>query len=159
VEFPGFECKSYGDPAGNQKSDKNEQTSIQILASKGFPVKTKPSTYRERKEIFEQKLAHIIQGIPALVIDPHCKTIIDGFLGGYHYPLVIQGQQQTTVKTEVPYKDGYYEHIMNGLEYIGVNIFKPIPRAQEKQVQAKRRALVYEKTKARSNAGLKYGRK
>lgn len=158
-QFSSFECKSYGDPAGNQKSDKNELTSIQILQSKGFSIVTKPSTYRERKEIIEQKLAHIIQGIPALVVDPHCKTVIDGFLGGYHYPLIKQGERQTTIKTEVPYEDGYYEHPMNALEYIAVNMFKPIPQAHQKALEAKRKALVYERTKARSNAGIRFGRK
>ena len=32
-----------------------------------------------------------------------------------------------TVKFEAPFKDGFYEHIMNAGEYIAVNMFSPIP--------------------------------
>lgn len=136
IYFPNYPARSYGDPAGKQVSDKNEQTSEDILRSKGFNVISKPSTYRERKEIIEKNLSTIISGFPALMVDPSCKTIIDGFLGGYHYPMIREGQEFRAIKTEIPYKDGYYEHLMNALEYIAVNVFKPIPepkRAKERQ--------------------------
>ncbi len=131
VNFPGFNLVHYGDPAGEAKGDKSEETSVEILGSKGFkPITSNSSTYRDRKEIIERLLSTLIEGTPALTVDPACKTIIDGFLGGYHYPLLKQGQAFTTIKTEMPYKDGYYEHPMNSIEYIAINVYKPVAQPQ-----------------------------
>ena len=129
--FPKYPTLSYGDPAGTQVSDKSEKTSEDILHSKGFAVISKPSTYRERKEIFEKLLCTIIGGRPALMVDPKCLVIIDGFNGGYHYPMLKEGQSFTPIKTETPFKDGYYEHLMNSLEYVGVNLFSPVSGGAE----------------------------
>ena len=128
TRFPGIEIQDfgYGDPAGEAKTDKSEETSVEILRAKGFKVMSEPSTYRKRKEIIEGKLGTLINGIPALVVNSTgCKTIVDGFLGGYHYPVIKQGQAHTTIKTESPFHDGFYSHLMNGLEYIAINMFKP----------------------------------
>ncbi len=129
--FPSYSAIGYGDPAGDQATDKSEETSVSILRNKGFSVTSRGSTYRDRKEIIEGKLGTLIDGLPALLVDTSCKTVIDGFLGGYHYPMIQQGQQWTTIKTEAPYKDGFYEHIMNCMEYIAVNIFKAIKRSDQ----------------------------
>jgi len=155
VHFSGIAALSYGDPAGTQKNDKSEQTSEEILRSKGFNVMSCTSTYRDRKEIVEGKLATLIDGVPALTVDPACRITVDGFLGGYHYPMIKQGQQYTAVKTEQPYKDGWYEHIMNGWEYIFVNIFKPVKRSERSS--AKRSARRYELAN-RKNAGFGFGK-
>ncbi len=118
------EWVDYGDPAGEQKTDKSEKTSIEILASMGIFVMSRQSTYRERKEIIERKLASLIDGIPSLCIDESCKTINDGFLGGYHYPVYKKGQAFDPRRFEVPYRDGFYEHLMNSVEYFAVNMFQ-----------------------------------
>ena len=153
VNFNGYSTMSYGDPAGKQVNDKSEKTSEDVLRSKGFNVISQPSTYRDRKEIIEGKLATLVGGVPALTVDPACKIIVDGFLGGYHYPMIQQGQQFTAVKTEQPYRDGFYEHIMNALEYIAVNVFKPIEKARK--TSAKRRARRYTIARRR-NGGIHF---
>ena len=153
--FQDYSIICYGDPAGEQKTDKSEETSVQILRSKGFNVTSTPSTYRDRKEIIEGKLTTLIDGLPALLVDTSCKTVIDGFLGGYHYPMIQQGQQWTTIKTEAPYRDGWYEHILNSLEYIAVNIFKPVKRAA--RTSERRQKRVYELS-TRKNGGFAYGK-
>ena len=58
-----------------------------------------------------------------LLVDNCCKILIEGFLGGYHYPQHEQGQSFTQ-NFEAPEKDGYYEHTMNAMEYIFVNKYK-----------------------------------
>lgn len=109
-EFPGMYHKSYGDPAGDQKSDKNEQTSIQILRGIGFDVKFTPSTYRQRKEIVERLLSTLIDGIPAFIVDDSCSMIIEGFEGGYRYP----DAKNSGAMSECPLEDGVYEHCLSG---------------------------------------------
>ena len=119
--FPGQNLETYYDPAGEAKTDKSEKTSVEILAEAGIVGRCKQSTYRERKELIERQLSLLIGGIPALLVDESCHIINDGFLGGYHYPQDKQGKPQPT---EAPEKDGYYEHLMNALEYIVVNILQ-----------------------------------
>ena len=125
--YPNTTCLHFGDPACIQVNDKSESTSYKILQNKGIQISYRQSEYRQRKEIIEGKLATLTNGIPALIVDPQCKTAIDGFLGGYHYPVHKEGQA-FSVKFEIPFKDGFYEHIMNAGEYIGVNLFSPIKR-------------------------------
>ena len=128
--YPGARYKHYGDPAGKGHNDKSEETSEQVLRSKGINVISKQSTYRERKEIIEPKLATLINGKPALMVDEGCGIINDGLLGGYHYPESKDGKPVV----EEPYKDGYYDHLANCLEYIAVNIFSPIKQAGNKDI-------------------------
>lgn len=120
THFPKAEFETYYDPAGEQKTDKSEKTSVEILANKGIKGRCRQSTYRERKELVERKLSTLIGSIPALIVDESCKIIIDGFLGGYHYPK----QRDDKPAEEAPEKDGYYDHCLNALEYIIVNLFK-----------------------------------
>lgn len=156
VNFRGWTTVSYGDPAGAQRNDKSEQTSEDILRSKGFSVVSCASTYRDRKEIIEGKLATLVDGIPSLVIDPLCKIIIDGFLGGYHYPMIQQGQQWTAIRTETPYRDGWYEHCLNALEYIAVNIFRAVKQARQNNFYKIARVR---EVRNMQNAGLSFGGK
>lgn len=131
--YPGARCMHFGDPASAQKSDKSEQTSWEILQSKGIELVYRQSEYRLRKEIIEKKLSTLIGDRPSLLVDRrYCKTANDGFLGGYHYPQIKQGQQVID-KFEQPYKDGFYEHIMNAGEYIAVNLFSPIDFKRQPQ--------------------------
>lgn len=123
----------YGDPAGLQKTDKSEKTSVEILQSLGIYVTCKQSTYRERKEIIERKLTTLIDGIPSLLIDDECKITIDGFLGGYHYPVRKQHQSYNPHLYEIPFKDGYYEHLLNTVEYFAVNQFSGVETTEDEK--------------------------
>lgn len=123
--FPGAELIHYGDPAVAQVNDKSEQTSWQILAAKGIRIVYQNSTYRLRKEIIEKKLATLNAGKPEIILDSrHCRTAVEGFLGGYHYPEIKPGVPVPD-SADLPVKDGYYEHIMNAGEYVAINMFKP----------------------------------
>jgi len=46
-------------------------------------------------------------------------------LGGYHYPEKRE-EQQLEGKFEMPFRDGFYEHLMNCGEYIAINMFQVI---------------------------------
>lgn len=121
--YPNTRRIHFGDPASHQVSDKSESTSWQILEKKGIILQTMQSTYRQRKEIIEGKLCRLSGDRPTLMIDRrYCKIAVDAFLGGYHYP-ERKETQQFEGKFELPYKDGFYEHVMNAGEYIAVNIF------------------------------------
>lgn len=124
-EFPSSRLRHFGDPACMQVNDKSEFTTWQILRNKGIFVVFRQSEYRRRKEIIEQKLHTLHDGKPCLMVDSSCKIFIEGFQGGYHYPTPNE-TQQVTKKFEMPFKDGYFDHCFNALEYIAVNVFSPI---------------------------------
>lgn len=129
--FPGAKIINYGDPACLQTNDKSEKTSWQICKDNGFELKCRQSTYRLRKELIDKKLSTLVNGRPALRVDRSCKTIIDGFLGGYHYP-ERKADQANTDNYNVPFRDGFYEHLMNTVEYFCINVFRAVeakPRA------------------------------
>ena len=132
IRFPeATDYRHFGDPACLQHNDKSEKTSWQICKDKGFDIKCIQSTYRQRKELIDGKLSKIINGKPTLLVDNSCKVTIDGFLGGYHYPERKPGQQNSD-SFEQPYRDGYYEHIMNQWEYIAVNVFRVVQRVNNR---------------------------
>lgn len=125
--YAGCPIIHYGDPACDQVSDKDEKTSKQILAAEGIVIRTKVSTYRTRKEIMEKKLCTYNDGRPQIMVDSrHCPIACDGFMGGYRYPTKKEAQEYDDDKFEVPYRDGYYEHIMNAGEYVMVNKYKAV---------------------------------
>lgn len=125
--YPGCRFNHYGDPACDQVNDKSEKTSKQILAEMGIAIRTKFSTYRSRKEIVERKLCTYNDGRPQILVDVQNASIVsDGFMGGYRYPTKKESQEYDDDKFEVPYRDGFYEHEMNALEYIIVHKYKAV---------------------------------
>jgi hypothetical protein len=125
--FPDCPQIHYGDPACDQVNDKSEKTSKQILADMGILIRTKPSTYATRKEIMERRLSTYNDGKPQVMIDyRHCPIAADGFMGGYRYPTKKEQAEYDDDKLEVPYRDGFYEHIMNAGEYVMVNKWKAV---------------------------------
>lgn len=136
--YQDFPVMNYDDPAGLQESDKSTMSSHQLLAKAGFPATSRPSNtnqtnYDARKVIIEGKLSTIIDGTPAIVINdrPSTNIIVEAFEGGYHYPTE---DKHGLIKNR-PVRDGYYEHIMNCLEYIAVNIFAPVPSSGKRRVK------------------------
>lgn len=131
MKYKGYSVTCYGDPAGNQESDKSKKTSVQILDDVGFSVFSIPSNrsdtnYYARKKIIEGKLKKLIDGLPELIINdtPRNNIIIEAFEGGYHYP---EANRHGLIMDK-PVQDGYYEHPINCLDYIAVNIFSPVPQ-------------------------------
>lgn len=135
--FPNANCIHYAGPEFLQVNDKSDYTSFQILSSKGIKLRIKHSEYSLRKELIEKKINTIVDGTPAIQVDPSCKIINDGFLGGYRYPNLPTGGE-FKARLELPFKDGFYEHLMNALEYIAVHIFSPVSmrHGQRKQREA-----------------------
>ena len=121
--FGGTVCRDYGDPAARNR-DPEGKTTLMRLAEQGIMMGYRQTTYAERIPLINQKLSQMIQGEPLVVIDPACRILIEGFMGGYHYPEVKPGEVMNYRK-EIPQKEGWFEHPMNALEYVFVNVFMP----------------------------------
>ncbi len=134
--FPKGKFEHFGDPSGNQKSDKDDQTSIEILRDKGIRVKSKASRIRHGTEIVGRKMTRLIGGMPSLIVSTDCPIINEGFLGGHYYAT----QKENRGELEPHAADGYYEHLCDAVRYVGVNIFQlrqPVdPKKRKRQRQA-----------------------
>jgi hypothetical protein len=121
--YPGAQWIEACDPAGHQKTDKSEFTSVEVLNSLGIYPTSKPSHIREGLEIIQQRMMRRNDGQVGILIHPMCRIIIDSLKGGYRYPEVKDGSPEK----EDPLKDGYYEHLMDALRYLCVNNFNAVP--------------------------------
>lgn len=156
TNFPDAKIINYGDPACLQTNDKSEKTSWQICKENGFTLTCRQSTYRLRKEIIDKKLSTMVNGKPTLRVDRSCKTIIDGFLGGYHYPERNPGQSNTATFDQ-PFRDGFYEHLLNTVEYMAINVFKAVEtRPRPKQYTDIVHRLSNKNNEVAHNAGIGY---
>jgi len=131
TRFRGANCIHYGGPEYLQVNDKSDNTSYQILLSKGIKLNIRGSEYSARKQIIDKKINTIIDGLPCLQVDNSCHIINDGFLGGYRYPTIKEGQEAGT-KKDLPFHDDFYSHNMNCIEYIAVNLFSPVTSIQDR---------------------------
>ena len=115
------------DPAGRQKKDTSEKSSIDILRQfKIYPYSRKCSI-SEGLAIIRRKINEIGEdGYPNLIIDSSCKILIEGFLGGYVFP-----EKRDGLIGEEPAVDGYYEHLQDCLRYTITGVFKNIPFTKE----------------------------
>lgn len=116
--------EAYCDPAGNQVNDKSTRSSVEIAQDFGFYCFSVPSQKKNQIQdsinYIRFKLKKLIQGIPALRFDVNrCLDSIIAMNGGYHYPEL--RNTKTQEQKNVPFKDGYYDHLMDALRYIAIN--------------------------------------
>jgi len=85
VTYKGARYEDYCDPAGNQKSDKSEKTSIEVLNG----LKIFPQSYWQHVKdgilIINMMMQPQSSGKPAILIHPACQKLIKAFKGGYRY--------------------------------------------------------------------------
>ena len=125
--YPGMKWQDFCDPAGKQSTDKAEKSSVDILRSLGI----RPAMKKTERElgfniirnllIKEIKLPDDTKTQALLVDRVNCPVLIDGFMGGYHFPEVKDGKPQ---KTD-PDGGGFYEHLQDALRYIIICLYRP----------------------------------
>ena len=105
---------TFGDPAGDGRNDVTGTSAVKELAALGIRVKHRRSLILDG---IEKIRAHLRAGDGShrLIVDPRCERLIEA-LRCYHYP-------DTTTPTEMPKKDGVYDHPIDALRYFFVNVF------------------------------------
>lgn len=112
-----------GDPAMFARSPQTGKSDAQVLfETSKIQLKGRASTHQDRKALIDAKLSQLVNGAPAVLIHPRCTTLIEGLLGGYHYP-TRRPEQPFSMKHQIPMKDGWYEHLCNCFEYLIINTF------------------------------------
>ncbi len=124
--FPGASFIDVGDPAGAQRGDKEERSSVEILWQEfGIKVVTRRYPKKRLVELVNQKLATVRKGkdgvlVPAVIISKAgCPVLIDGFAGGYSWPKDRGGR----VRKDLPVEDGYFEHLQDCAQYTAGALF------------------------------------
>lgn len=134
------EFKDAGDSAGKQASDKSERTTIDLLRKKGIRIQSRKLPIRDGVDTI-RRLIQPPRDLPTrLKVDVGCRTLIDGFTGGF----VRQEQDDM-----IPVKDGKYDHLMDALRYLVMVLFNAttgLPIGQHK-------ALDYDRTTANHATG------
>jgi hypothetical protein len=86
ASFNGANFRIFGDPAGDQRAQTDENTVFAVLRGQGINARPAPSNdIALRLEAVTAPLNRLVEKIPGLLIDPSCVTIIKGFESGYHY--------------------------------------------------------------------------
>jgi len=123
TDFPNAKWIDACDPAGHQKNDKSEFTSVEVLNNLGVFPTSKPSNIDEKLEIIRQRLKMRNDGKVGILVHPDCTRIINGFKGGYRYAEAKEGQPEK----EVPLKDNFYDNVFDSLEYLATNFLELAP--------------------------------
>lgn len=113
--FPGAKFVVWGDPAGDYRAQTDETTPFQILRKAGIKARPAPTNDPSvRIGAVENVLTRMVDGMPALLIDPRCVSIKRGFAGGYQYKrLNVSGSERYE---ERPDKNKY-SHPHDALQY------------------------------------------
>lgn len=143
MQFPG--CTSfldYCDPSGSQKRDVTEETSISLLQRRGLNPRWRDVKLETGLELVSKGLTTLTEkGEPRSVFDrANCSLLIEGYLGGYCWP------KPTALREvgEKPFKDGFYEHMMDADRYIEtcIALGPTAPYADHKRVLRRQRSSV-----------------
>jgi hypothetical protein len=105
-----------GDPAGDQRSQANEEeTPFLMLKAEGLDIKpAHTNDFNLRREAVVAPMERLIDGRPGLTIDPRCKILRKGMAGAYHLKRVqVVGQERFQDKPD----KGIYSHVCEALQY------------------------------------------
>lgn len=124
------------DPACWQRSQANELTIAQVVASKGFTITRAPTNDPERRiGAVEGLLTRSVDGGPGLLVSPVCKWLIQALDWGYR-----NRKQANGVTLAVPEKNAF-SHIADGFQYFALHYntsFHPHMRPANQALPVKR---------------------
>ena len=117
-DYFGMHILGVGDPAGNQRSQADGQTCMQILNECGIPADVAPTnSFMARRDAVGFYLTKLIAGRPGFILSPKCEISRRGFQGEYRYKeLKIGGLNGRKRYNESPDKN-FYSHIMDAVQY------------------------------------------
>ncbi len=105
---------TFCDPAGAGPNDITGTSVLRELRSLGIVTRCRRSTILEGIELIRRAIRSG-DGKSSLLISPNCPRLIEA-LQCYHYP-----DATRAAGSELPYKDGVYDHPIDALRYFFVN--------------------------------------
>lgn len=95
----------YGDPAVAQHKDTGSM--LALLGGAGIQMRYQRTPFDLSIQVLRKRFESIIDGQPAILLDPSVRILADGLGGGYHLK-----EDGVT-----PRKDGYFDHEVDALRY------------------------------------------
>lgn len=111
--------QNFGDPAGNDPGQVDEQTCIQVMNSLGIPTVACPvprNSFVLRREAVANLLRQVSDGAPGIVVGRKARNIREGFRGRYYYrklPSADAGESRTASEPE----KNRFSHPHDALQY------------------------------------------
>lgn len=120
MQYPDLTIEGdYGDPAGRTPSETDEKTCFQILRSLDIDIEPGEQNLERRLDAVRSRFNRMIDGEPAILVHPRCKTIRKAFRGGYKFRrLQVSGDRYT----DKPDKD-QFSHPMDAVQYVATRLF------------------------------------
>ncbi len=114
--YKGYDLRLVGDPAGNRRSDTDEETVFKALYDLGYDVEEANTNDPDvRWEAVREPLQRLIDGKPGFQLHPRCKTLRKGFNSGYNF-------KRLQVSGEVRFSDratkNKWSHAHDALQYL-----------------------------------------
>ena len=106
---------TFCDPAGAGVNDITGTSTIRELRQAGIATRFRRSSILEGIELIRRAI-RAGDGKRSLIIAPRCRRLIEA-LQCYHYP-----DASRSASTELPLKDGVYDHPIDALRYFFVNL-------------------------------------
>lgn len=122
MAYPGAKYQDWADPAGENEYSKREggfTSNAKLMREIGIDVKPSEQNWTARKESLETELGRI----DGVLIDPGCIRLINGFIGGYHYPEI-----GTTGTYSTKVEKNKFAHVCESLQYVVLKIVGPSKR-------------------------------
>lgn len=123
-ELPsGCTFRDFADPAGRIR-DTTKQSPADYIARRsmelGRPITLEDGiqTFKVRRESVAGRLRSLVGGEPALLVDPACEVLVEGFEGGYSYPEIGASGEFRTEPTK-----NLYSHCHDALAYAATRLF------------------------------------
>lgn len=122
LKYPGHSIRSFGDPAGAQRSQADEKTCFDELKELGIPTLPAPGDNNiiQRTECVKAWLNRLSDGKPAFQIAKDCRVLRKALKGAYCIERVrVTGKDD--VWRDTPTKNKF-SHISNALEYLALGV-------------------------------------
>lgn len=113
----GGKFRDIGDPAGKNR-DSNKMSPKDYLKKIGIRIEDGIQTFKARREAVAGRLTKLINGEPAILVDPSCTLVLDGFEGGYCYKEI----GNSGIYKNEPEKNKYAD-VHDALQYPATRLF------------------------------------
>lgn len=126
LRYPGAQWYDWADPAGWSKSQSDEKTCVDIMRVERIYPQAGPVSFASRKQALVRKLTEAAGGRAALLVDPNCRMLIEGFEGAYKYEEIGEtGRFKETVEKNA------WSHPMDALSYMIGALYMPPKRESD----------------------------
>lgn len=104
----------FGDPAGNIRSIINKQSAVDIVRSRGYVFYDGPQDLETRIGAVKLALRTKVGQTFGILVDPRCRKLIQGFLGGYQFRRMKTREERYDEKPD----KNEYSHVHDALQYL-----------------------------------------